>query len=181
MWQGAASAMWGAQQSPPAPAPSFKIPTPAKLAPQHWYPPAGPLPPVPSTSVGGGDGGHAASQVHPGFFGIATLVANRNNGYLAIRPALTLVGKKRSDLPTIAEHVCPKGNLNICWAYLLLGRCPYVKRMQELNGTRAKECAHQQFCAAGPRCPPARYGGDDARAAIQKAEGPRLTTPAWGR
>ena len=34
MWQDAASAMWGAQQPPPAPTASFNIPTPAQSAPQ---------------------------------------------------------------------------------------------------------------------------------------------------
>ena len=122
MWQGVASAMWGAQQPPPAPAPSFKIPTPAQSAPQQWYPPAGHLPPAPPTLVGSGGGGNAASQVHPGFFGIATPVANRNNGYLSIGAALTLVGKRFSDLPTLA--------------------LPVWNKLQALRGTRSKECAH---------------------------------------
>ena len=59
MWNGAASARWGAQQPPPTPAPAIKIPTPA---PQQWNPLAGAPPSAPSTSVGsgGGIGGIAA-------------------------------------------------------------------------------------------------------------------------
>ena len=59
MWNSAASARWGAQQSPPTPAPAIEIPTPA---PQQWNPPTDAPPSALPTSVGSGGsiGGIAA-------------------------------------------------------------------------------------------------------------------------
>ena len=122
MWNGAASARWGAQQPPPAPAPAIKIPPPA---PQQWNPPAGAPPSA--------QGGSAASTAHPAFAFTAPLIA-RTNGHIAVGKALSLIGKTFSDLPKLAGYATPEGISKICWVHVITGRCPYGEKCRHPQG-----------------------------------------------
>ena len=131
MLQGAASAMWDAQEAPPVPVPSFKIPTPAKLAHQQWSPAVGPLPLAPPTSIGSGGGsnggGCALPDIHPAFASFMVPVLAKHNGRVSVTHVLRNADKLFADLPCLTGHVDKRGRRTTCRNHLL-GCCNWSNK-----------------------------------------------------